>query len=115
MRILPVTFVLTAFSITMFGSKASIHMEEVSLETAKCLLGPATQIVATRPSHENMAKQLFGDMRVTRFADMTEGTTALVLHYRGAPIDDTGTVPEGGVVTVYLVEADSYQELEPDD
>lgn len=114
MRKLPVDYVLTTYSVTMFGPKASIHQQEVTIETAKCLLGVGTQIVATRASHENMAKHLFGDLKTTRFADMAPDKSAIVIHYRGAPIDDTGVVPDGSTVTLYLVESEEYQEAEDD-
>ncbi len=113
MRTEAVNYILTTYSATMFGDRASIHQMVVSAEVAKGLIGPATQIVATRASHENLAKLVFGqDMRVTRFADMVPEKSAILVHYRGAPIGDDGVPPEGSTVTFYLVESEEYQEPE---
>jgi len=118
MRTLPVDYVLTTYSATMFGDMASVHQMKIeNLGLVQGLVGPNTQIVATRPSHENLARKFFGsEIRSTRFADMAPAhdsfKSAILLHYRGAPISDDGLIPEGGTVTFYLIEAEEYQEPE---
>ncbi len=113
MRVSAVNYVLTTFSPTMFGDRASIHQMTMPIEDALALIDHSTtQIVATRASHENLAKNLFGDLRTTRFADMAPDKSAIFIHYRGAPIADDGVIREGGVVTLYLIESEEYQEYE---
>lgn len=112
MRKSPVEVILTTYSVTMFGPKASIHQQEIDEATMLSLIGPDTQIVATRQSHESMAKQLCGDLPVTRFADMSPDSSAIAIHYRGAPISETGQLADGGVVTYYLIESEDYLEEE---
>lgn len=113
MRKLNIDYVLTTYSPTMFGESASIHQKTITVDEAKAIMGENTQIVATRPSHENLAKRMFGDLRTTRYADMSPEKTAVFIHYRGAPIDDDGIPPEGSTVTLYLIESETY--LEPED
>ena len=104
-------YILTTFSPTMFGGRASIHLETLDTDDAKNFVGEDTAIVATRPSHENMAKNLFGvDQPVTRFADCRPGRTALVIHYRGSQVPDDGTIPADGVVTIFLVDVEDFIE-----
>lgn len=110
-------YILTTYSATMFGPRASIHQREISLEEAKARLTDDTKIVATRQSHEMLARRLFGDLPTTRFADLTppptEDRSAILIHYRGAPVGDDGVPPEEGTITLYLIEAETY--LEPED
>jgi hypothetical protein len=109
---MPLKYLLTTFSLTMFGDSASLYIKTISEDEAKGMVGPNTQIVATRPSHENMAKNLFGSLRTTRFADMAPDSSALAIHYRGPPIGDDGVVPEGSTITYYLIESEEYAEEE---
>ena len=112
---LPVEYILTTFSVSMFGPKASIHLQELTLEAAKCLLGMNTKIVATRNTHEALAKRTFGEaIEVVRFADMTPDHSAIVMHYRGAALKDDEAVPEGSTITYYLVESEDFIEEEED-
>jgi len=112
MRTSPVNYVLTTYSATMFGTAASIHQKEVTLDEAKALIGPSTTLIATRKSHENMAKRVFGDLAVERFADMHPEKSAILLHYRGVPLSDEGTVPADATVTLYLIESEEYLDEE---
>ena len=112
MRTEPVNYILTTYSATMFGHAASVHQKLIDHATATTLVNDQTQIVATRPSHENLAKSQFGNLRTTRFADMAPEKSAVLIHYRGAPMGDDGIVPEGGTVTYYLIESEEYQEFE---
>jgi hypothetical protein len=112
MRKTAVAYVLTTFSPTMFGDRASVHLQTVPQDVATTLVNDQTQIVATRPSHENLARDVFGDLRTTRYADMVPEKSAILIHYRGAPISDNGQVPDGGTVTYYLIESEEYLELE---
>lgn len=107
-----VDYVLTTFSPTMFGVKASIHMKIVTKTEAQKLVNEGTAIVSTRISHENMANNLFPCENKSRFADMRPGRSAILLHYRGPPVDDDGAIPDGGEVTYYLVESEDYAEEE---
>lgn len=116
MRNSPVDYILTAYSASMFGDAASIHQMKISEDAAKMLIGPATQIVATRTPHEQLAKRLFGhDLSVNRFADLTPvpEKSAILIHYRGSPVGDDGVPPEGSTITFYLIESEEY--LEPED
>lgn len=106
-----VDYILTTFSPTMFGGRASIHIETLDKDNAAAFVGEDTAIVATRASHENMAKNLFGDAQpVTRFADCRPGRSALVIHYRGSQVPDDGTIPADGVVTIFRVDVEDFIE-----
>jgi hypothetical protein len=54
-----VDYVLTTFSPAMFGEKASAHIRIVPNEEARALIGKETRVVATRTSHERLAKSQF--------------------------------------------------------
>ena len=104
-------YILTTFSPTMFGGRASVHLETLDTDSAASFVGPDTAIVATRPSHENMAKNLFGaGQPVTRFADCRPGRTALVIHYRGSQVPEDGTIPADGNITVFRVDVEDFIE-----
>ena len=105
-------YILTTTSLTMFGEKSTAHIKIVSEREALERIGPETQIVATRESHENMAKGLFGDRRVVRQADLGPERSAICLIYRGPPVPDNGTVPKGAKIVYYLVEVEEYYEDE---
>lgn len=105
---MPVNYILTTFSPTMFGESASIFMRTVPKKEAKELIGSETQIVATRESHENLAKNLFGPYRVIRSADLSPDRSAILIHYRGPPVQDDGHTPKGAVLTYYLIEVEEY-------
>lgn len=99
---------------TMFGGEATAHIKIVSEREALERIGPETQIVATRESHENMAKGLFGDRRVVRQADLGPEKSAICLIYRGPPVPDNGVVPKGATIKYYLIEVEEYYEDEGD-
>jgi len=106
------TYILTTFSPTMFGEKASIYMRQVSKDEAKSKISDETRIIATRESHENMARNLFGDRDTARYADMGPDKSAILIHYRGPPVGDDGHTPKGGTLTFYLIETEPYEEPE---
>ena len=108
----PVHYILTTTSMTMFGERATAHIKIVSEREALERIGSETQIVATRESHENMAKGLFGDRRVVRQADMGPEKSAICLIYRGPPVPDSGVVPKGATMVYYLIEVEEYYEEE---
>lgn len=103
-------YILTTFSPTMFGGDASIYMKTITKEEAKERISDSTQIVATRDSHSNMARHLFGDRRSIRNADLSPGKCAVLIHYRGPPVKDDGHTPKGAVITYYLIEVEEYEE-----
>ena len=72
-----------------------------------------TKIVATRVSHDRLARnQLEGMAEETaRYATLKDGASAIHLHYRGPQVGEDGRLPTGGMVTYYLVEVDEYQEM----
>jgi hypothetical protein len=108
-------YVLTTFSPAMFGAGATAHIKIVPAEEAQRLVGDQTKIVATRVSHERLARrQLPGaSPEVSRYAALTAGTTSIHLHYRGPTmIGEDGELPVGAMVTFYLIEAEPYQEAD---
>jgi len=107
-----ISYILTTFSPAMFGDKASIHLKTISVDEAKQIIDDKTEIVATRASHENLAKNIFGITRTARFADMRPEKEAILIHYRGPAVSDDGLTPATGVVTLYLIESENYLEAE---
>ena len=93
----------------MFGESAGIFMRIITKAEAKKLIDDETQIVATRESHENMAKHLFGSRRVVRTADLSPGRSAVLIHYRGPPVGDDGHTAKNAVITYYLIEVEEYE------
>jgi hypothetical protein len=82
----------------MFGKNASAHIRIVSKEEAETLVGPSTRVVATRVSHERLAKSQFPDAanETARYAMLQRGTDAIHMHYGGPQVADTGELPVGG-------------------
>ena len=107
-----INYILTTFSPAMFGEGATAHIRIIPQEDARALVDESTQVVATRPGHERLAKaQLPGASDETaRYAMLKPGTNAIHLHYRGPQVQDSGAMPIGGMVTFYLVEVEEYQE-----
>lgn len=106
-----INYVLTAFSPAMFGHKATVHISIITLDEAKDMVTNMTRLMATRVTHEQLGRKLFPQIReTTRYADLSPGITALHLHYRGPPIGPDGSMPEGAVVTPYLIEVEEFQE-----
>lgn len=105
-------YVLTMFSPAMFGEKATVHLKIIPQSEAQSLVGPNTRIVATRVTHDRLARaQLPGAHPETaRYASLRDGMSAIHLHYRGPAIPDSGDLPVGGMCTFYLVEVDEYHE-----
>ena len=105
-------YVLTTFSPAMFGTGATAHIRIIEAGEAQKLVGEETKIVATRVSHDRLArKQVPGTAAETaRYAQLTPGTLAIHLHYRGPQIGDDGNLPLGGMVTFYLIEVEDYQQ-----
>ena len=95
----------------MFGERSAIYLRTIPLDEARSLVDDRTQIVSNRVTHERLARNLFPNVShdLARFANLRPGVTALHIHYRGAPLDDTGRVPEGSVVTIYLIEPEPYE------
>ncbi len=110
-----VAYVLTTFSPAMFGERASAHVRMISHEEAKSLVSSGTRVVATRPSHERLARNQFPGVSedTARYAVLKPGTNAIHLHYRGPQVPDSGELPLGGMTTFYLIETEEYAEAEP--
>ncbi len=103
------TYILTTTSFTMFGERATAHIKQVTKTEAEACVTPETTIIASRESHENMARNLFGYLGVERYADLSaDGAVAVVIIYRGPPVPDTGDIPAGANITYYLVEVEEY-------
>lgn len=111
-----VDYILTTFSPAMFGEGATAHIRAIDKAEADRLIGSDTRISATRVSHERLARSQFPGAaeETARYALLKPGTCAIHLHYRGPQVPDTGEMPFGGMVTLYLIEVDEYQDLEAD-
>lgn len=109
-----ITFILTTFSPALFGTKATCHIKLIDAATARSLVDEDTRIVATRISHERLARTLFPDAarETSRYANLKPDTNAILLHYRGPQVPDSGEMPLDAVVTYYLIETEQYQEHE---
>lgn len=107
-----INYILTAFSPAMFGQKATTHISIISLEEARAMVDGHTRLMATRVTHERLGRHLFPNIspEPTRYADLRPGVNALHLHYRGPPLPDNGELPQGAVVTPYLIEVEAFQE-----
>lgn len=107
-------YVLTTFSPAMFGEAATAHIKIIHKDEATALIDERTKIVATRVSHDRLARnQLSGaDPETARYATLNAGITAIHLHYRGPQIGDDGALPLNGMVTFYLIEVEEYAEIE---
>lgn len=105
-----INYILTAFSPAMFGEAATAHIKLIPLEEARQLVSSETRIMATRVSHERLARNQFpaANEDLARYANLKPGTNAIHLHYRGPMIADDGTLPVGGVVSAYLIEVEDY-------
>ena len=70
----------------MFGEKATAHIKIISPDEAQGLVDQTTKVVATRVSHDRLARtQLPGAAEETaRYAMLKEGVSALHLHYSWA-------------------------------
>ena len=97
----------------MFGEGATAHIKIVDAAEAQSMIDKNTKIVATRVSHDRLARtQLLGAADETaRYAMLKGGVTALHLHYRGPQVGDDGRLPAGAMITYYLIEVDEYQEM----
>lgn len=104
-------YVLTTFSPAMFGEAATAHIKIVPREEAQSLVDERTCLIATRPTHERLARnQLVGASGTTgRFAMLKPGICAVHLHYRGPAIGDDGELPVGGMCTFFLIEVEDYE------
>src|SRR5688500_16259297 len=107
-------YVLTTFSPAMFGTGATAHIKIIESGEAQQVVGDQTKIVATRVSHERLARRQLPAVaaEVARYAILAPGTTSVHLHYRGPMIGDDGQLPVGGMVTFYLIEVEDYQQPE---
>jgi hypothetical protein len=96
----------------MFGEGATAHIKIITADEAKSRVGETTRIVATRVSHDRLARnQLQGaHVETARYAQLTPGICAIHMHYRGPNVGDEGQMPIGGMVTFYLIEVEEYQE-----
>ena len=106
-----VNYVLTTFSPAMFGEGATAPVKIITHDEAEALVDEHTKIVATRPSHERLARLQFpgASDETARYAMLKPQTNAVHLHYRGPQVPDSGEIPTGGMVTFYLIEAEEYQ------
>jgi hypothetical protein len=97
----------------MFGEGATAHIKVINPEDATQRVGTATQVVATRVSHDRLARRQFpaAAEETARYAALKPGITAIHLHYRGPQVGEDGRLPAGGMVTLYLIEVEEYQEL----
>jgi hypothetical protein len=109
-----INYVLTAFSPAMFGEGATVHIKAVHTEEAQAMVSEDTRIVATRVSHDKLARNTFPKVNeeVTRYANLKAGTNAIHLHYRGPQVPEDGRMPIGSVITCYLIEVEEYQDKE---
>lgn len=107
-----INYILTTFSLAMFGEGATIHTRVITQEEADRLVDEHTKIIATRVSHERLARNQFGGLtnEVARFASMEPGANAIHISYRGPPVAEDGELPFGGSVILYLVETEEYAE-----
>lgn len=98
----------------MFGDGATAHIRVLPTSDAKKFVSEKTKIMATRVSHERLARTTFPNAsgETARYAMMKPGTCAILLHYRGPQVPDTGELPADGITTFYLIEAVEYQEHE---
>lgn len=105
-------YILTTFSPAMFGEGATAHIRILDLDQAQSLVERTTKVVASRVSHDRLAKNQFPDASegTARYAVLKPGMTAIHLHYRGPQVGDDGSIPIGGMVTCYLIEVEEYQE-----
>ncbi|MDP9412721.1 MAG: hypothetical protein M3Q08_01230 [Pseudomonadota bacterium] len=105
-------YILTTFSPAMFGEGATAHIKIITPDVAKTLVGADTKIVATRVSHDRLARNQFPAAApdTSRYAVLKPGTTAIHIHYRGPQVPESGELPVGGMITNYLIEVEDYQE-----
>lgn len=94
----------------MFTQKVTAHIQPITLAEAKSLVTSQTRLMATRVAHDQLGRGIFPNIVETiRFASLSPGTNAIQLHYRGQPIAPDGKIPEGAVVTPYLIEVEEFQ------
>jgi hypothetical protein len=107
-----IDYVLTAFSLTMFGKGATAHIKALPIEEARSLVGKDTKILAPRVSHERFAKLQIPEATggFTRYVELSPGVNVIHLHYRGPQLAEDGHLPSGGAVTAYLIEVEDYHE-----
>ena len=108
-----INYILTTFSPAMFGEGAVAAIRMISTKEARGLVTDDTRIVATRVSHERLARSQFpaaGD-ETARYAQLKPGVNAIHLHYRGPQIPEDGEIPAGAMVTYYLCEVTEHSEL----
>lgn len=96
----------------MFGTMATAHLRLVAREEADAWVTENTKIVASRASHERLAKLQFPGAAeaLQRYGTLDPGKNAILISYRGPPAPDTGIVPDTGTVLFYLIEVEEYQE-----
>lgn len=108
-----INYVLTTFSPAMFGEGASAAIRVMSPVEARKLIGDDTKVVATRISHERLARSQFPTVHeeTARYAQLKPGVNAIHLHYRGPQVPDSGELPAGAMVTHYLIEVTEHPDL----
>jgi hypothetical protein len=106
-----IDYILTTFSPAMFGDGATVHIKAVHTDEAQGYVSEDTTIVATRVSHDRLARNTFPNAadEVTRYATLKPGVNAIHVHYRGPSVPEDGRIPIGGMVTCYLIEVEEYQ------
>lgn len=109
-----IDYILTALSPAMFGEQATAHFKLISMDEAQSLVTHDTEIMATRVSHDKLARKTFPQIKkeTTRYASLRPGVVAIQLLYRGPPINEIGDIPIGGTITPYLIESEEYVEIE---
>lgn len=95
----------------MFGVKSTAHIRIVDQQEAARLVDKDTKIVATRTTHERLARsQMPQAVETARYAELRPGRSAIHLQYKGPPIADDGNLPLGGHITYFLIEVEDYYE-----
>ena len=108
-----IDYVLTSFSPAMFGEGATANIKIVEAAEAHPLVDRNTKIVATRVSHDRLARNQLTCVveKTARYATLKGGVTAAQVLYRGQQVGEDGRMPTGGMATYYLVEVDEHRKM----
>ncbi|HEX8580347.1 MAG TPA: hypothetical protein VF655_12240 [Allosphingosinicella sp.] len=109
-----IDYILTTFSPAMFGEKATAYVRVIHHDEAMTLVNESSRVVATRVSHEKLARHQFPQVSsdTQRYVVLQPGKVAIHLHYRGPQVSESGELPNGGAVSLYLIEVEEYDEPE---
>lgn len=105
-----IEYILTAFSPSMFGDGATVNIRRIEADEAVRLVDVGTKIMASRVSHERLARSTFPSVAgpAARYAMLGPGKNAIHLHYRGPQIPESGAMPAGGSINYYLIETSGH-------